>query len=321
MDNGSITHSDSVSVIPMSIVIATRDRWRSLAATLASLSGQDAQPEEIIIVDGSSHFRSFDACIPKRLHSRIVYMQAEKAGAAWQRNEGFLRCRHQMIGFMDDDIVLEHDCLSRMVAALFSDHRVGGVSAMIINQRYRRPGLATRCVLALMSGEHRSSYAGCLIGPAINILPDSDEGLPPNVRVEWLNTTCVLYRREALPLPPFPTHFHGYSIMEDVALSATVGRQWKLLNARCARIRHDSQPGLYKSNTRDLSRMLLVNRHYIMTEVLGRSGFADYLKLVVWEFWQMAIFAVQQPIRTGDAVMARVEAMVEICRTKRSGTL
>ncbi len=56
------------------------------------------------------------------------------------------------------------------------------------------------------------------------------------VPVEWLNTTCTLYRREALPDPPFLSHFTGYSLMEDLALSLTVGKRWKLANARGLRI-------------------------------------------------------------------------------------
>jgi len=58
-----------------------------------------------------------------------------------------------------------------------------------------------------------------------------------------------MYRREAIPSPPFPEHFSGYSMMEDLTLSLVVGRKWKLANARTARIYHDSQPGTHKSNS------------------------------------------------------------------------
>jgi hypothetical protein len=75
--------------------------------------------------------------------------------------------------------------------------------------------------------------------------------------------------------------------MEDLTLSATVARQWKLLNARTARIFHDSQPGSHKSDPVALSEMELLNRYYVMTQVLGRRGFRMLVKLALWESFQL----------------------------------
>jgi hypothetical protein len=125
------------------------------------------------------------------------------------------------------------------------------------------------------------------LGPAVNLLPQDREDLPEAVPVDWLNTTCALYRREALPDQPFPDHFKGYSMMEDLTLSLTVGRCWKLANARTARIYHDSQPGEHKSDPGLVAQMELLNRHYVMTKVLGRSRFSDYLKLGLFELFSL----------------------------------
>ncbi len=46
----------------------------------------------------------------------------------------------RFIWFFDDDILFESDCVSRLWRALKSDSRVGGVNAMITNQRYGSPG-------------------------------------------------------------------------------------------------------------------------------------------------------------------------------------
>src|SRR4030081_113783 len=118
-----------------------------------------------------------------------------------------------------------------------------------------------------MSGKREVSYPGSVLGPAVNLLPEDREDLPEVVPVEWLNTTCTLYRREALPDPPFHDHFNGYSLMEDLTLSLTVGRRWKLANARTARIYHDSQPGTHKSDPALLAEMQLINRHFVMTRI------------------------------------------------------
>ena len=110
--------------------------------------------------------------------------------------------------------------------------------------------------------------------------------LPAVVPVEWLNTTCAMYRREALPDPPFPQQFVGYSLMEDLALSLNVAKRgWKLANVRTARIFHDSQPSLHKLDVAAVAAMELLNRHYVMTKVLERQKPSDYLRLLVWEIF------------------------------------
>jgi GT2 family glycosyltransferase len=184
---------------------------------------------------------------------------------------------------MDDDIVFQPDCLSRMWRAINSDNKIGGVSAMITNQRYSNPGIISRTLFYLLHGRSEVSYAGLCIGPALNLLPEDSENLPEVVPVEWLNTTCTVYRREALPHPLFDQHFTGYSLMEDLALSLRVAEKWKLANSRTARIFHDSQPADYKSNASALARMELINRHYVMTKVLGRNNVSHYLKLALLE--------------------------------------
>ena len=215
------------------------------------------------------------------------------AGAAVQRNQAVRLATQPVIAFFDDDIVFEEECLARLWAALQSDPRIGGVNAMITNQRYSPPGAVSRTIFAIMAGAPRASYAGALLGPAINLLPEDNDALPDIVPVEWLNTTCTFYRREALPNPPFRTFFTGYSMMEDAALSITVGRSWKLANARTARIFHDSQPGAHKNDSVALARMELVNRHYVMTQVMGRRGIRDHSKLIAWELFQLTVCALQ----------------------------
>jgi GT2 family glycosyltransferase len=141
-------------------------------------------------------------------------------------------------------------------------------------------------MFTLMNGCSENSIAGKVNGPAINLLPEDRDELPEAVPVEWLNTTCTMYRREALPSPPFDSFFTDYSLMEDLALSLQVAqRGWKLANVRTARIFHDSQSGEHKDKAAALAEMELVNRHYVMTETLNRRRLGDYLKLALFEIF------------------------------------
>jgi glycosyltransferase involved in cell wall biosynthesis len=277
--------------IALSVVIPTWDRAAVLRRTLENLAAQSAQPAQIILVDASGDQAARSLCVERPvpgLRAEVVWLAAQTPGAASQRNQGVRECRHAVIGFFDDDILFEPDCVARLWGALQSDTGLGGVNAMIVNQRYHPPGRASRLMFCLMAGRTLTSYAGRVLGPAVNLLPEDRNDLPEVVPVEWLNTTCTLYRREALPQPPFPAQFTGYSLMEDLSLSLTIGKHWKLANARTARIYHDSQPGRHKDEPVAASRMELVNRHYVMTNVMGKRGFGDYVRLALWELFQLA---------------------------------
>lgn len=277
------------------------NRVRQLRRALDTLAEQGDVPAELIIIDGSSGGETREMMAQYRVDwmplCTVVWQAAAKVGAAIQRNQGVACATQPFVLFFDDDIVFEWECLRQLWSAMESDADLGGVNAMITNQKYHSPGIVSRVMFSLMDGKSRLSYAGRILGPAINLLPEDREDLPAVVPVEWMNTACTLYRKEALPRPPFDSVFTGYSLMEDVTVSLRVGRDWKLANVRGARVFHDSQPGAHKSDSREVSRMGLVNRHYVMTEILGRTGFGDYCKLWVWELFQIALTAKSERLR------------------------
>ena len=275
----------------VSAVVATRNRAAILRRTLDSLAKQSLQPAEIVIVDGSDGSETKMLCdFPVAgLSSKLRWLKATERGAGAQRNQGVMAAVEATIWFFDDDVTFDQQSAARLWEALQGESVLGGVSAIIKNQSYHSPGRVSRCVFRLLHGSDEESFAGKVIGPAVNLLPENDDRLPDVVPVEWLNTTCTMYRREALPNPVFDPYFTGYSLMEDLALSIRVSqRGWKLANARRARIVHDSQPGEHKNDASKLAAMELRNRRYVMTEVLQRRRPLDYIRLGLWECFTVA---------------------------------
>ena len=287
--------------LPISALIATCDRAKPLKTMFDSLALQSVQPVEAIVVDASSDDDTKKLCQSRfdGLETNIIYHRAITIGAAAQRDRAMQFATQEVIWLLDDDIVLEPNCLAKLWQALQSDSRLGGVNAMITNQKYLPPGKISSCLFRLLHDDalrplrdrREPSYAGKCIGPGLNLLPEDNPNLPEVVAVEWLNTTCVLYRRQALPQPMFASFFQGYSLLEDLALSLTVGKQWRLANARTARIFHDSQPGKHKSDRGAIAQMELVNRHYVMTQILKRNTLRDYLKLTILQLFGIAALA------------------------------
>lgn len=276
-------------LLPITAVIATKGRVEKLATLFSSLRSQDVHPAEVVVIDASEDARTRELCdVPGVCHGHVVCRRAKRIGAAAQRNQGMAAASERNILFVDDDVVLEPGCLRSLWEALESDAGLGGVNANITNQAYRSPGRVSRLFYTWLNGAILESYAGKCIGPGLNFLPEDRDDLPDVVPVDWLNTTCALYRHEALPGPPFHRHFEGYSLGEDLALSLNVGKRWRLANARKARVFHDTGEGRRRLGIARGAAMELVNRHFIMTEIRGMRRAGDYGKLAAWELFSIA---------------------------------
>ncbi|MDV3351375.1 glycosyltransferase family A protein [Leptothoe sp. LEGE 181152] len=314
--------SNIVSMLPISVIVPTRNRAKVFARTLESLALQKSQPADMVVVDASDGNDTYELCHSdiSGLSTKIAYYRAIAKGAAVQRNQAIQHASHPYILFCDDDILFEPDCIAEMWQALSQDSTLGGVCTLITNCHYTAPGRFSKAIFHFLNGHAEESYAGKCIGPVMNLLPEDREDLPTVVPVEWMNSTCTLYRREAMPDPPFPSNFVGYSLMEDVTLSLQVGKRWKLANVRTAKIFHDSQPGDHKNDPAVLAKMDLVNRYYVMTQVLERNRPGDYFKLLVQQLFNLAasLQSWQGWAALPRVLLAKLNGVFEILTTQQS---
>lgn len=263
-------------ILPITAIIATRNRAPHCSQLLQSISQQDQTLAEIIFCDSSD-----DDSTRNAIGSSARYLRATKRGAAPQRNQAILAAKQPFVLIMDDDITLEPNCLSSLWSVMQSMPAAGGVTATIVNEAYTAPGRWTRMLLKWFEGGHeRTSYAGACVGPGYTFWPADDLNQADAVPVDWMGTGLALYRRELLPNPPFPSIFHGASLCEDLALSLSVAKVAPLFQASRARYVHLNAGGDHKSNVRKMASMNLVNRHYVMTRVMGKNSLADYVQFV-----------------------------------------
>ncbi|MEX2430633.1 MAG: glycosyltransferase family 2 protein [Dehalococcoidia bacterium] len=266
-----------------SVIIATANRPEPLRETLATLAAQTLLPDEVIVVDASEAphtadlIRQLAPSFPVPLHC----LPAAKKAAAAQRNQGADHAQGDLFFFLDDDLLIEPDFLHHVVQVFADDRsaRVGAVSGTITNQTYGSPSRWTRLFLRLMAGEKCDSYAGRVIGPALNLLP-ADNGQPIQ-SVQWLPSTAVAYRADVFHRHRFGGFFTGYSFAEDLHLSARVAKTHLLFNSTRARVYHKDLGGATHRDWSELGRMQAVNRWIIMTDVLGRRAWTYRLKFLV----------------------------------------
>jgi len=269
------------ALLSYSVVIATLDRPARLEITLRTLLAQTRPPAKIVIVDASrndeSRFRieALDSAVP------IDYRPAERASSARQRNEGAARVATPLIAFVDDDVVLPPALFSRLIAPFEAKGggNVGGVAGRIVGTGHPKPKGLLRCYYRILAGYDDPTYGARLFGAAINTFPcyeeqvDSEDrnGLDGLIESEWLSSTCVLFRRDLFERERFPD-FDGYSFMEDVHLSARIGKTHRLFFDGKALYEHHSAPTAFKRNKAALASMAMRNRSIVAREVMGRRG-------------------------------------------------
>lgn len=312
-------------------IIPTRNRTRSLERTLGSLAEQSLQPARVVVVDASDDSSTEQLCgeVIRRdgrwsgALFELLWRPAQTRGAAAQRNQAMTDIAGEAVLFMDDDVLFEPDCIARLWTAFQSDRMIGAVSGFITNEAFARPGFAWRLLLRWLAGTKLDSYAGRCVGPAAIQMPADDPSLPEIVPIDWMPTGCALFRRAALPTPLFDPFFKGYSYMEDAALSLRVGKSWKLVNARTARLYHDSQPGEHKADMTALARMEMINRHHVMTTLLGRGSPSDIRRLAVYEFARVVSLGLNRASRWKfrPALRGKIAALREIRRARKMGAL
>lgn len=107
-------HAEGAPVI--SVVIPTRNRCPMVERLLGSLSANTLardQFEILVVSDGCSDETNLR--LKERWGERVVLLEQESAGAAAARNRGIRHAQGELVLLVDDDMVVERDCLEAHV--------------------------------------------------------------------------------------------------------------------------------------------------------------------------------------------------------------
>lgn len=236
---------------------------------LASLAASTWPRLTVLLVDNGSPDGSGE-----RLHARhpdLPYLQTggnlgytggNNRGMAWALANG---ADHVVV--LNNDTVLEPDCIARLVAAAESDPRVGGVAPKILV--HGAPGMLWYAggdlALTRGTGLHRGEYA-----------PDvgHDDAGP----ITFMTGCCFLLTRRALEtVHGFEESFFAYN--EDVDLSYRLLRAgFDMVYEPSARLTHkvpppDAEPSPFQIAQRDRNRRRFVA---LRAGPLARARFAAW---------------------------------------------
>jgi glycosyltransferase involved in cell wall biosynthesis len=221
-----------------SIVVCTYGRARSLEHLLGSLSAQTYRDFEVLVVDGNQDSSPVQAIVAMSSSDVLDVRQiSAPKGLTRQRNIGIAQSRGEVLCFLDDDVTMEPDFLSRVYGMLKSPgmHDVGGLTGYdVLN--YPSP-VTLRWKLRWVLGAIPSLQPGDAdhLGRAV---PVSFMTPYSGCRsVKWLSGFCIIYRRAAIGALRFDEKLPTYG-GEDRDFSAAIGKQWRLLLCGDLHLRH-----------------------------------------------------------------------------------
>lgn len=107
-----------VATAPVSLVISTRNRHDFVTAAVGSVAGGAERPSEIVIVDQSDRPHPALSASPPEARCEIRYIWSRRRGLSRGRNEGVRAARHDLLAFLDDDVLVGPGWLSAFRRAL-----------------------------------------------------------------------------------------------------------------------------------------------------------------------------------------------------------
>ncbi len=306
-------------MLTCTVVIATCNRAAMLEGCLRSLAVQTAPATEIIIVDASGDDSTNRLCenLPPALSASVQYLRARVAGASPQRNQGAASASGDLLVFVDDDAILEPEFLNSLRDVFECDkaRKIGGVSGRIVNQTYEQMSRLNRLLFRLCCGVRPDNLAGRLVGPGITFLPE--DGPNPVQPVDWLNSTGTAYRRDVFARFRFDENV--LYPLEDLHLSARVGRSYSLMNSTKARLFHNDQGQHTERDWKRTGEGIILSRHSIAAHVLGRAGIRLFLPLFGYElvYCTLAMLwngGTPRVGRAGQVLMGKLKGAIKILK-------
>lgn len=244
----------------IAFVVATKDRSDDLRKMLQSLSDQSHRPDQIVIVDSSAD--PVSAITKGFPELNIKYLHHTPPSASAQRNIGIRAVDPDMelIGFLDDDIILAQNALEIMLKFWqTAPENFGGCAFNLVNPPSRSVSRLKESALSRGLGLY-SDKKGI-------VMPSGWQTLTGTVKnttfVEWLPSTAAVWRSELFDSFRFDEFFDGYSYLEDLDFSYGVSKHNTLAIVADARYWHYPSPSGRVSQYR-FGKIEVRNRLYIV---------------------------------------------------------
>ena len=257
----------------ISAIVPTIGRANSLRALLESLAEQTCKVDEVIVADASSDSATAELIAAPKWHDArlaVKRIAVHRPNAVRQRMAAIEIARGENLLMLDDDVVLEPDCVQHLMAVLEADPAVVAVSADFNNQTWPAPTRIWQLYLQHVLGIEAQAWQGRVVGPLLRFGYNPSPGGP--TPIDWLGSGNSLVRRAAFTKAGGFSDFflHRCTINEDVDLGLKLQKVGRIMFCPAARMAHHHATGGRVSNV-VAAEDDLFNRFFILRRTLGYS--------------------------------------------------
>lgn len=268
----------------VSVIVPTIGRPASLERMLQSLVAQSARVGEVVVADGSAGEETARLVNDPRWPRgglRVRHLVARPPNAVRQRVAAIAQAAGEYLLLLDDDVVLEPDCVEQMTRVLREDPGIAAVCADFNNQTWPMPTRAWRLYLRYVLGLEEGAWQGRVVGPLLRFgfNPPPREPRP----IEWLGTGNTMMRRAVYERSGGFSDFflHRCTTNEDVDLGLKIARFGRIVFCPAARIGHFHDPG-GRVSALIAAEDDLYNRFLVMRRTQGRSAAGAFAQALVY---------------------------------------
>ncbi|MHB8108406.1 MAG: glycosyltransferase family 2 protein [Syntrophorhabdaceae bacterium] len=211
-------------------IIPTKDRPEKIKNLLASLKAQTLIPGRIIIIDGG---KSVESVVREFGSLPVEHYTCNPPGQIRQRNMGIglLDDRTRLVGFLDDDIVLEADAFEKMID-FWNESDLATAGIGFNNISIDIPGDAG-IFSRLMPHRKRP---GKVLRSGLNT---SFENISSHIKTQWLGGGYTIWRQDILSEFTQDVLNTRWATGEDLRFSYPIGKKYPLYVCASARVRHE----------------------------------------------------------------------------------
>jgi len=227
---------------------------------MESLRNQTIGPTEIVVVDASRE--PVESVIAEFPELTTCYMRHWPPSASAQRNAGIRACAPAatLIGFADDDTTFEPQAFENMLNFWqYAAPDILGAAFNIRNYPERGNAVLKHSTLAKRLGLYSPKLGSVSRSGWHTIIGKTAE----TQFVDWVPSGATIFRREVFDQVVFDEFFEGYSYLEDLDFSYTVGRAGRLAVVANAGFSHFPSPG-GRVSARQFGQYEVRNRLYFV---------------------------------------------------------
>jgi len=253
--------------ISLSVIIATKDRFKDIKICVENIINQSVIPSTIIIVDASKKSGVYEILKDDFNNNDIQFLYIRsKPGLAYQRNLGINENRNDFILFLDDDVTLDKYYIEEMIAYFENvNNEIGGITGKITNDK--KLGVISSIIRKLFflsengRGEVKKSWAN-----------NNYNKISEISRIQWISGCNQFYKSEVFKYELFDENLDGYAYMEDVDFSYRVSNHFQLIFNPKAKCIHNHKNSIStRMRKREKQKMFMRNHYYLFKKNIPQT--------------------------------------------------